>query len=271
MGRVRDFREKTVVITGGAGGLGRAFGKRFGEAGARVALFDIQGTGVQEQAEQLKTRGVACLGLECDVTREMNCRDAVGKVLERYGGIDVLINNAGITHRSAFADTQSSVFQKVMHVNFFGALYCTQSALPSLLERKGLIIVTSSVAGFAPLLGRSGYAASKHALHGLFETLRTELRRTGVDVMMVCPGYTETNISFSALDGDGSITKHPQSRVGKMASPSKVADAVFLAAGKGRRIIVLTPAGILSRYLCKIWPALYDRLMVRSVGGELER
>ncbi len=89
--------------------------------------------------------------------------------------------------------------------------------------------------------------------------------------MMVCPGYTETNISFSALDGDGGITDHPRSRVGKMASPSEVADAVFLAAVRGRRLIVLTPTGVISRVLCKIWPALYDRLMICSVGGERER
>jgi len=194
MGTGRIFRGKTIVITGGAGGLGRAFGHRFAQAGARVALLDLNGKGVEEQA-----------------------------------------------------------------------------ALPSLMERDGLIIVISSVAGFAPLLGRSGYAASKHALHGLFETLRTELQKTGVDVMMVCPGYTATNISFSALDGDGTITKHPQSRVGKMASPAEVADAVFLGAEKGRRIMVLTPTGVIAKYLCRIWPALYDRLMVRSLGGELER
>ena len=271
MGTERTFRGKTVVITGGAGGLGLGFGHRFAQAGARVALLDLKGKGVEEQAAQWGTEGVECIGIACDVTREPACREAMATVKARFGGIDVLINNAGITHRSAFADTRPGVFQRVMNVNFFGSLYRTQAALPSLMERDGLIIVISSVAGFAPLLGRSGYAASKHALHGLFETLRTELQKTGVDVMMVCPGYTATNISFSALDGDGTITKHPQSRVGKMASPAQVADAVFLGAEKGRRIMVLTPTGVIAKYLCRIWPAFYDRLMVRSLGGELER
>ena len=105
MGRTRNFEGKTVVITGGAGGLGRAFGLRFGKAGARVALLDLNGKGVEEQAEKLGIGGVESLGLECDITRETACREAMATVVERFGGIDVMLNNAGITHRSAFADT----------------------------------------------------------------------------------------------------------------------------------------------------------------------
>jgi len=271
MGARRTFQGKTVVITGGAGGLGSAFGLRFGEAGARVALLDIDKKNLEARAEDCSARGVETIGIQCDVRDESACRGAMATVSQRFDGIDVLINNAGITHRSPFKDTQGGVYRRVMDVNFFGALYCTQAALSSLMERKGLIIVISSVTGFAPLLGRSGYAASKHALHGLFDTVRTELRSTGVDVMMVCPGYTATDIRFRALDWDGRITTHPQSRVGKMADPEDVADAVFRGAEKGRRMMVLTPTGVLARIVRTIWPALYDRLMVRSVGIELER
>jgi short-subunit dehydrogenase len=159
-----------------------------------------------------------------------------------------------------------------MGVNFFGSLNCTKAALDSLIERKGLIIAVSSVAGFSPLYGRSGYAASKHALHGLFDSLRTELRNVGVDVMIVCPGFTATGISTRALDGDGQITQHPQSTLGRIARPEDVADAVFRAACSGKkRLVVLSAVGRLTRIVHKMFPGLYERLMARSLSSELDR
>ena len=272
MGARRDFRGKTVVITGAAGGIGAAFARRFGEAGSRLGLLDLSADGVQALSEELQGRGIDNVGVACDVTREKECQDAITRVIQRFGGIDLLINNAGITHRSAFRDTNLEVFQRVMGVNFFGSLYCTKAALDSLIERKGLIIAITSVAGFSPLYGRSGYAASKHALHGLFDSLRTELASMGVDVMIVCPGFTATGISVSALDGDGQITQHPQSTFGRIAGPGDVAEAVFRAACKGKkRLLVLSGVGRLTRIVHKICPGLYERLMTRSLSSELER
>ncbi len=134
-----------------------------------------------------------------------------------------------------------------------------------------MIIVISSVAGFAPLLGRTGYSASKHALHGLFDSLRAELSGTGVGVLLVCPGFTATNIDKSALDADGRPTTHPQSKVGQVAKPANVAEAVLRAAEQNRRLLVLSRVGRLSRLISKLYPALYERLMIRSVRSELER
>src|SRR5690606_6491094 len=134
------------------------------------------------------------VGLRCDVSDSMAVQQAVALVLERLGGIDVRINNAGITHRSRVADTSLAVFERIMAVNFYGALHCTQAALPSLVARRGQIIVLSSLSQYAPVPDRAAYNASKHALHGLFETLRGELDGTGVHVMMVCPGYTATDL-----------------------------------------------------------------------------
>jgi NAD(P)-dependent dehydrogenase (short-subunit alcohol dehydrogenase family) len=209
--------------------------------------------------------------LACDVSDEASCRSAMEQAVSFLGGVDVLINNAGITHRSAFAQTDGEVFRQVMGVNFFGALYCTQAALPSLMERDGQIIVVSSIAGFAPLLGRTGYAASKHALHGLFDSLRTELFDDGVDVFIVCPGFTRTGITTAALDGDGSATKHPQSTMGRISEPDEVAEAVFKSAQKNRRLLVLSPVGKLTRAITRVAPGLYEKLMARSMKKELER
>ena len=267
----REFQGKVVIVTGAGGGLGAAFARRFARAGARLALLDVDLAGARSTAAALEAGGAECLTLGCDVSDEVACRASIAEVVRRFGGIDVLLNNAGLTHRSAFAATETAVFRRVMGVNFFGSLHCAQAALPSLVERRGLIVVVSSIAGIAPLYGRSGYAASKHALHGLFESLRTELAGSGVGVLLVCPGFTATGLSRAALDGDGSVTTHPQSTLGRIATPESVAEAVFDAASRGKRLLVLSVAGKATLVLHKLCPALYERLMARSLRKELDR
>jgi NAD(P)-dependent dehydrogenase (short-subunit alcohol dehydrogenase family) len=220
-------------------------------------------------AGDLSGQGVETLALPLDVTDEAACGRAVAEAVERFGRLDVLVNNAGITHRSALSRTETSVYRRVMDVNFFGSLYCTQAALPHLVEARGMIVVISSIAGFAPLLGRTGYAASKHALHGLFDSLRAELRESGVGVLVVCPGFTATGIDRNALGEDGRPTAHPQSTTGKVASPDDVAAAIFAAAAKDRRLLVLSAIGRLTRILTKLCPGLYERLMAKSLRAEL--
>jgi NAD(P)-dependent dehydrogenase (short-subunit alcohol dehydrogenase family) len=266
-----DFNNKTVAITGATGGMGRALCRRFGQAGAKIALLDLHLEALETFARELGAAGIQALALPCDVTDEQACRAAMQKVVEKFGGIEMLINNAGITHRSAFAKTQVRVFRQVMEVNFFGALHCTQAALPALLASRGMIIVMSSIAGFSPLFGRSGYSASKHALHGLFESLRTELSDKGVRVMMVCPGFTATNIEKSALDGDGRPTTHPRSTTGKIATPEEVAEAIYRAAAKNKRLLVLSRVGKLAHLVSKFFPAYYERAMTKRLRQELER
>ncbi|MEW6530565.1 MAG: SDR family oxidoreductase [Thermodesulfobacteriota bacterium] len=272
MAASRDFKGKTVVITGAAGGLGSAFARRFGKAGAKLGLLDVSAEGTQSLCRELEDQGIKSIGLVCDLTNADDCQGAITGVIQRFGGIDALINNAGITHRSAFRETNIEVFQRVMNINYFGSLYCTKAALESLIERKGLIVVISSVAGFSPLLGRSGYSASKHALHGLFESLRTELKPIGVDVTIVCPGFTSTGIATRALGGDGQVTTHPQSTFGRISKPDDVAEDVFQAACRGGgRLVVLSAVGRLTRIVHKLSPALYERLMARSLASELKR
>jgi NAD(P)-dependent dehydrogenase (short-subunit alcohol dehydrogenase family) len=270
-GRRREFAGNVVAVTGGASGLGAAFARRFARSGAKLGLLDLDGEAAKRTAAELEAAGTECLALACDVSDEASCGSAIGAVVRRFGGLDVLVNNAGITHRSAFAETDLAVYRRVMGVNFFGPLHCTKAALPSLLERRGLVVVVSSIAGVAPLYGRTGYAASKHALHGLFGSLRAELAPAGVGILIVCPGFTATGLSRAALDADGSVTRHPQSTVGRIATPESVADAVFDAAARGRRILVLSVAGRAAYVLNRLAPALYEKLMARSLRGELER
>ena len=267
----KPFKEKVVVVTGAASGIGLAVCRRFSTDGARIGMLDMDPQVLHEAQQALAAKGVDCLSVTCDVSQRGDCEAAIGQIIDRYGGIDVLFNNAGITQRGSFVDTDISVFEKVMAVNFFGSLYCTKAAIQSLIQRRGLIIVNESIAGFGPLLGRTGYSASKHALHGLFTSLRTEIRKTGAHVMIVCPGFVKTNLQTRALGCDGGITTHPQSRVGGQATPENVAEAIYKGALKRKHLLVLTPVGKISYWISRIFPILYERMMARKLKSELER
>ncbi len=265
------FAGKVVAVTGAASGIGLAISKRFGRAGARIALIDMDDEGVRFQEKALRTAGMEATAFPCDVSREENCHLTMQSVIALYGGIDVLVNNAGITQRSSFIHTDTAVYRKVMAINFFGALYCTREAIDSLIARKGTIVVTSSHAGYAPLLGRTGYSASKHALHGLFESLRTEVKEQGVHIMMLCPGFTKTNLQDRALDGNGEVTRHPQSKVGKEDTPEHVAEMVFQGVIKKKRMLVLTPVGKMTYWLTRLAPGWYEKIMANQLKQELLR
>ena len=266
-----NFKGKVVVVTGAASGIGAAICDRFGQEGASVILLDMNEAGVFAAADRLRADGVDAQGYRGDVTDENECADVIAQIIAQHGGIDVLVNNAGITQRSAFVDTDINVYRRVMDVNFFGSLHCTKAAIDSLSERRGMIIVMESLAGVAPLLGRTGYCASKHALHGFFTTLRTEIRDSGVHVMIVCPGFVETNLQTRALGGDGQVTTHPQSVVGKPTSAARVAADIYDGALKRKQLLVITPVGKLSYWINRLAPRLYEHIMVRQVRDELER
>jgi len=266
-----SFKDKVVVVTGAASGIGAAICQKFAAEGAKIGLLDKDDAGAKAAADKLKGVGVDAVGLKCDVVIEADCASAIGAIIKRFGGVDILVNNAGITQRSAFVDTKISVYRKVMDVNFYGSLNCTRAAINSLIDRKGSIIVTESLAGLTPLLGRTGYCASKHALHGFFTSLRSELRDSGVHIMLVCPGFVNTNLQTRALGGDGRVTAHPQSVVGKPTSAEKVAEAIYKGALNKRYLLVLTPVGKLAYWISRLAPVLYERLMARQVREELER
>ena len=266
----RDFRGRTVVITGGAGGIGRALALSFGRAGAKIALIDLPRSPLEEAQQELRSTGIDSVALACDITDVEQVRSTMSAVREAFGSVDVLINNAGIVHRSAFAETRPEVFRRVMEVNLFGALHCTQACLSELVSNRGLIIAVSSIAGLAPLYGRSGYAASKHAMHGLFESLGAELADKGVGVLMVCPSFVESGLEASTLGGDGERVSRPRSKVGKLGDANEVAAKVLKAAEAGRRRLVLTPVGKTSAILSRLAPGLYERLMIRSLRSELD-
>jgi NAD(P)-dependent dehydrogenase (short-subunit alcohol dehydrogenase family) len=267
--RRKVFDRKVVLITGASAGIGRALAERFAQAGARLVLLDLEQSALDALAQHLADHHNAqSLALRCDVADAAAVHAAVALALERFGGIDVLVNNAAIAQSSPFAETELAVFQRVMAVNYFGALHCTQAALPSIRARRGQLIIMSSLSGFAPLLWRSAYNASKHALHGLFETLRLELAGSGVNVLLVCPGFTATDLRKHALVGDGSVRPPALPLFGKVYAAQDTAEAIYRAAVRRQRLLVHSNVNWTARLLARLAPRLFERLLVPRLSGQ---
>jgi NAD(P)-dependent dehydrogenase (short-subunit alcohol dehydrogenase family) len=266
-----DYTGKVVVITGGAGGIGRALAHRFGKAGARIALLDRSEPTLHEAHSSLNAAGIDTLSVLSDVSDLSDCQRAMKRIADHFGGIDVLINNAGLTQVSPFLTTEVEVYRRVMEVNFFGAVHCTKAAIEPLIASRGQIIVTSSIAGFAPLLARTGYCASKHALHGFFDTLRAELRPQGVGVTLVCPAFTDTAFARSGLAGDGSTLTHERGTTGRLITPQEVAETVYRGALKRKPLVIVGGTGKLSWWVSRVAPGIYARMMTRRFQQDMQR
>ena len=198
-----------------------------------------------------------------DVSNENDCRLFIQRTFESYGRIDALINNAGISMRALFKETSLDVIRQVMDINFYGSVYCTKYALPALLESKGIVVGVSSIAGYRGLPGRSGYSASKFALQGWMEALRTELLEEGVHVMWVCPGFTASNIRQVALNKEGMKQGETPMDESKMMTADECAKHIESAMLKRKRTLVLTFTGKRTVFLNKFFPALAERLVHR--------
>ena len=266
----RSFAGRTVFVTGAGGGLGHAIALRFAQAGARIAAVDKYVGGIEQLQKEVEGLGGHCVAVPCDVTDAEACSRAIAATVQRFGTLDVLVNNAGMSQRSGFAVTDLAVIRRVMDVNFYGSVHCTKAALPHLVAARGLIVAISSVAGYTPLIARTGYAASKHAMHGFFESLRTELAPAGVDVMMVCPSFIATRIDRNALGGDGQPVRHAQVTTGERLSPDAVADRIFEGAARSRRLLLVGRTAWQAWWVSRLAPGLYEKLMARRLSGELE-
>jgi short-subunit dehydrogenase len=263
------FRDKVVIVTGGTDGIGKALVDELLQAGAKVAtcgrdhdkLYRLQSV---YPSSFLHT-------MVADVSSENDCRRFIETTLKVFGGIDILINNAGISMRALMKDLSTEVMRKVMDINFFGSVYCTKFALPSIIERKGTIVGISSIAGYRGLPGRSAYSASKYAMQGWLEAIKTELLEDGVHVMWVSPGYTSSNIRNAALNKDAESIGETPFDEGKLMSADLCARRILKAVEKKRRTLVMTFTGKQTVFVNKFFPKLADRLTYKFFfkNGEL--
>jgi short-subunit dehydrogenase len=253
------FENKVVVVTGGTDGIGKALVDLLLRAGAKVAtcgrnhdkLYSLQSA---YPSFPLHT-------MVADVSSENDCRRFMETTLKVYGGVDILINNAGISMRALLKDADMEVLRKVMDINFFGSVYCTKYALSSLIERKGIVVGVSSIAGYRGLPGRSAYSASKYALQGWLEAVKTELLDDGVHVMWVCPGFTTSNIRHAALNKDGASHGETPMDESKMMSAEECAERILAGIRKKKRTLVMTFTGKRTVFLNKFFPGLADKLV----------
>lgn len=253
------FKNKVVAVTGGSDGIGKALVEALIALGAKVATCGRNFDKLYEL--QLRHSDVMLHTIVCDVSKEHDCKQFVESTIKTFGGIDILINNAGMSMRALFLDSDTKVTRKLMDVNFFGAVYCTKYALPSIIEKGGTVVGVSSVAGYRGLPGRSAYSASKAAMQSWLETLRVEMKDAGVHVMWVCPGFTASNIRFAALKEDGSATGTSVMEEGKMMSAAECARHILKAIEKKKRSVVLTAQGKQTVLLNRLFPALTDKLI----------
>ena len=252
------FKDKVVVVTGGTDGIGKALVDALLNIGAKVAtcgrnhdkLYSLQ---AEYPSAHLHT-------MVADVSSENDCRHFMETTIKVFGGIDILINNAGISMRALLKETNTEVIHKVMDINFYGTVNCTRYALDSIISRKGTIVGVSSIAGYRGLPGRSGYSASKFAVQGWLEAIKTELMADGVHVMWVCPGFTTSNIRNAALNKDGTSHGNTPMDEGKMMTAEDCATHILKAIQKKKRTLVLTFTGKRTVFMQKFFPKLADKL-----------
>jgi short-subunit dehydrogenase len=255
------FKNKVVAVTGGSEGIGRALVELLLSKGARVSTCGRN----YDKLYHLQSRfpSYPLHTVAADVSIENDCRHFIHSTIKMMGGIDILINNAGISMKALVQDASTEVMRNVMNVNFFGAAYCTKHALDTILQRKGVIVGVSSIAGYRGLPGRSAYSASKFALQGWLEALRTEMLGTGVHVMWVCPGYTTSNIRYAALNEQGNAQGESPLDESDLMSPEECAVKILKAIEQRKRTMVMTFKGKETVFMNKFFPGLTDKLVKR--------
>lgn len=258
-----DFRGRVALVTGASSGIGRALALELGRAGARVGLVARRRDRLEEVAEAI---GPAALVLDGDVTDDAFCAASVNALVDRFGRLDIAVANAGLSMNARFEDTEPVVFRRLLDVNYFGAVHLARHALPFLERSGGSLVFVSSVVGKRGFPTRSGYAAAKFAVHGLFESLRAEWAHRGVHVGIVCPGFTDTEIRETALGADGRQRSEAGPTTGRVMTSEQAAHGIVRAIARRRREVVLTSAGKAMVMLNRLLPGLADRVAARVVA-----
>lgn len=264
----KGLKDKVVLITGATSGIGKATAHAFGKEGAKVAICGRNHDNLEKAVAELKADGASVFGIKCDVSDQEQVHQLIEATVSHFGGLDILVNNAGIGMRALFNELDLAVLKQVIDINFWGTVYCTKFALPHLLESKGSVVGVSSIAGYRGLPARTGYSSSKFAVHGFLESLRTENLKTGLHVMLICPGFTKSNIRKAALGKDGSSQgESPRDEKGMM-SAEEVAKELVNGVKKRKRDVILTTLGKLTVFLNKWFPAWMDKKVYEHMAKE---
>lgn len=263
----RYFDGKVVIITGASSGIGLATAREFATCNAKLVLAARSEDKLAAVANELSQQ-TEVIAVKTDVSVEDDCRNLVERAVERFGRIDILINNAGISMRALFSELDLMVIRRLMDTNFWGTVYCTKYALPYILEAKGSVVGVISTAGYKGLPGRTGYSASKFAINGFLDTLRSENLYTGLHVLIFAPGFTASNIRKTALNAKGEAQGETPRDEGSMMTAELVAKKMLRCIRHRRWRATLTPISKLLLVLIRIFPRITDHLEYWYIARE---
>ncbi len=259
---------KCVVVTGASSGIGEALARHYAQLGAAVVLGARQEQRLSEITAEITQGGGKAAYCVVDVVDVEQCRGLIETAVANFGRVDILICNAGLSMRALFDDVDLEVLHRLMDVNFWGAVNCVKYALPYIQQSRGSIVGVSSVAGLHGLPARTGYSASKYALTGFLETIRIENLKKGVHVMVACPGFTASNVRFSALTADGSSQGETPRDEGEMMTSEQVAMIIARDTAKRKRLSLMEFNGRATHLIKKFMPAFLDRMFYNHMAKE---
>ncbi|MBM3177276.1 MAG: SDR family oxidoreductase [Bacteroidetes bacterium] len=262
------MKDKVVVITGATSGIGKAIAFTFGLRGSKIFITGRNPDALDQTIRELSAKQIIVRGLVADAGSEVDNKKTVEAAVEHFGQIDVLVCNAGVGMRALFEDLDLSVFNQVMNINFTGVVALTKFALPHILKSKGSIVGISSINGRRSTPARTAYSASKFAMEGFLESLRTEVMSRGVHVLSVCPGFTASNIRNKALNASGHSQGESPRNENKMMTAETVAELTYQAVVRRKRDLILTSQGKLAVFLNKWIPAVMDKLVYYIMSKE---
>jgi NAD(P)-dependent dehydrogenase (short-subunit alcohol dehydrogenase family) len=262
------MKDKVVIITGASSGIGLACAREFVRLKAKVVLAARSIEKLNTIVSELDPRGSNCLAVKTDVTSETDCQNMVKQAIDKFGTIDILVNNAGISMRAIFDDVEIQVLKRVIDVNLWGTIYCTKFALPYIQKSKGVIVAISSIGGFHGLPGRTAYSASKFAIHGFMESIRTENMKKGVHVLVLAASFTATNIRINALDAHGKTQGSSPRDESHIDSPARVARNLIRSIRKRKRTRIMSFEGQLMVLFQRVVPLLTDWIVYNKFANE---
>jgi NAD(P)-dependent dehydrogenase (short-subunit alcohol dehydrogenase family) len=265
------FHHNVVVLTGASSGIGRALARQLAEQGAWLVLAARSADELDETVDECiaagRQAGARAVAVPTDVGDEAQCRALVERAAAEFGRIDTLVNNAGISMWSRFdALRDLEGIERIMRVNYLGSVYCTFHALPHLKRSRGRLVAVSSLAGKAGIPTRTGYAASKHAMTGFFDSLRIELADDGVSVTMIYPGFVATGVRRHAIGPDGRPLVDSPVQEDAVMTADVCATRIVRAAARREREVVMTARGRVGQWLRLVAPGLTDRIAARAIA-----
>ncbi len=262
----KTWAHHVIVITGASSGIGKALAYLLAPQSPQLVLVARDGKRLEEVAKHCETLGASTLAVPTDVANPQACSDMIQATISKFSRIDVLVNNAGMSMWSMVENVQDvNCFKQVMEVNFLGSVYCTKYALPFVKQNRGRIVAISSVASLTGVPSHAVYCASKHAMNGFFEALRTELEGTGVSVTIVAPDFVQSEIHLRSLGSDGKPLGRLLQDHGKYLSAEDCAEIIIKAMAERKRLVITSGRGRWGRWVKLLLPQVIDKMAKRGV------